>query len=69
MRYTFTTFEIHWPARGSRWTGYGTRAEAARTAGTDGVVVAREFVADVPEWRIASLDAEIASGRTTAVRS
>jgi hypothetical protein len=69
MRYTFSTFEIHWPARGSRWTGYRSHDEAARIAADDGVVVERQFTADIPEWRIASLEAEIADGRTVAVLS
>lgn len=67
MQYTFTSYEVRWPERGSTWTGYRTRAEADRTAGTEGVVHARTWTAEVPEWRIASLEAEIAAGTNEAV--
>lgn len=68
MLYTFTSFSVRFPERGSEWTGYRTAAEAARTAGADGVVCSRQWTAEVPAWRVESLEAEIREGRQVAQR-
>lgn len=69
MQYIFTSYEVHFPERRSTWTGFRSFGEAALRAGADGVVVVKQFTAEVPAWRLAGLDAEIAEGRQEAVRS
>lgn len=68
MIYSFTSFSVKFPERGSEWTGYRTAEEAARTAGSDGVVCSRVWTAEVPAWRVEALDAEIAAGLQVAQR-
>lgn len=68
MIYSFTSFSVKFPERGSEWTGYRTAEEAARTAGSDGVVCSKTWTAEVPAWRVEGLEAEIREGRSTAVR-
>ena len=72
MLYRFTTYQVRFPERGSLWTGYSTRAQAEATArgihgSAGGVVEARYFEAEVPAWRLAALQAEIAAGTNEAV--
>lgn len=73
MLYTFTTFQVRFPERNSLWTGYSTREQAEATArgvsgAGGGVVESRSWTAEIPAWRLESLEAEIREGRTTAVR-
>jgi len=66
MIYRFTSFSVKFPERGSEWTGYRTHDEAARVAKSDGVVCSRQWTAEIPAWRLESLQAEIAAGTLVA---